>query len=158
MAVVTVLASCDKRYAYDNYRSVDVDGWNRSDTLDFNVGKVPAGVYDMSIGFRATGDYPYKELGFDITCTVYSKVKKHDASADSLTFKSIHKRVKCSVFDDEGRMTGKSGISSDDFNYRFDEISVRQGDSVVVSMTHGMNQEVMPGIMQVGLQLEPVGR
>ena len=30
---------------------------------------------------------------------------------------------------------------------------VGENDSVVVSVTHGMNQEVMPGLMQVGLQL-----
>ena len=147
-----VLVGCNIGYVYDRYRSVDVNGWNRADTLDFNVGRLPAGEYDLCVGFRATSDYPYKELGFDVDCTVYTK-HKTAAGKDSLSFREIHKREKCPVYDDAGRMVGRSGISCDDFSYRFGRLTVGENDSVVVSVTHGMNQEVMPGLMQVGLQL-----
>lgn len=143
LMIAVSLVACNWDKTYDNYRSVDVEGWNRSDTLDFNVGRIPQGDYEVSVGFRATSTYPFKELGFDISWTVYPSGK------------TTHKRVKCPIYDDSGKMVGKGGISSDDFIYRIGNISVGRADSVVVSVSHGMNQDIMPGITQVGIQLEP---
>lgn len=151
-SVVMALVACQSRFAYDHYRSVSIDGWNRTDTLDFVVGRIPSGNYDMSVGFRATSEYPYKELGFDITCSVYATGRNKPGKAPKA--KTIHKRVKCSVFNDNGQLAGRGGISTDDFIYSVGDLSVSNGDSVVVCIAHGMNQDVMPGITQVGLQLE----
>ena len=65
------MASCDEERAYDNYRALDIEGWNRTDTIGFNAGKIAPGAYDMCIGFRATSRYPFKELGFNVKWTVY---------------------------------------------------------------------------------------
>lgn len=138
------LAACNENVAYDHYRSVDVDGWDRDDTLDFVVGKIPAGNYNLCVGFRATSEYPYKELGLDVSYTT------------SANGKATHKRIKCNIFDQDGRLMGKNGISSNDFLYNVSNIKVNKGDSIVVSISHSMNQDLMPGLTQVGLQLQPI--
>lgn len=143
LAAISTFVSCGENYVYDHYRSVSVGGWNRADTLDFNVGKIPAGTYELLVGFRATSEYPYKELGIDVS---YST---------SPSSKPVHKRVKCVVFDDDGRLLGKNGISSNDFLYNVGTLTVGRSDSIVVSIAHAMNQEIMPGLTQIGLQLEP---
>lgn len=142
-AVIAGLVSCKGNHVYDSYRDIDYNGWNRADTLDFDVGKVPAGTYDICLGFRATTAYPYKELGFDLVWTTYPSGKVY------------RKSVKCNVFDDNGHMLGNSGISSDDFLFRVGTISIAKGDSTVFSVSHAMNQDVMPGLTAVGLQLLP---
>lgn len=143
MTAMLSVVSCGNDYAYDHYRSVNVTGWNRGDTLDFNVGKIPSGTYEMNVGFRATTEYPFKELGIDVSYVT------------SASAKIVHKRVKCGIFDNEGRMLGRSGVSTNDFIYRVGTLKVNPGDSVVISVAHAMNQEVMPGLTQVGVQLMP---
>lgn len=159
MAVIAVAAfafvSCESNYAYDHYRSVDIEGWNRNDTLDFDIGRLPRGTYDICIGFRATSSYPYRELGFDINSDIYKVGPKGKSKPATSPTRTVHKRVKCTVFDDEGRMVGKSGISADDFSYRVGSITLSENDSVVISVAHGMNQEIMPGLTQIGIQLMP---
>lgn len=135
--------SCDGNRVYDNYRAVDIEGWDRTDTIDFDAGRLPSGTYDMLVGFRATSSYPFKQLGLNLAWTVYPSGK------------SYHKTVKCSVFDDNGHMTGKSGISSDDFLYRVGSINIAKGDSVVFTVSHAMSMDDIPGLTTVGLQLTP---
>lgn len=137
------MASCDKERAYDNYRALDIEGWNRTDTIGFNAGKIAPGAYDMCIGFRATSRYPFKELGFNVKWTVYPSGK------------TFHKTVRCKVFDDDGHMSGSSGISADDFLYHIGSITVAKGDSVVFTVSHAMNMDDIPGLTTVGLQLSP---
>lgn len=141
-AALMMLSSCDSNLGYDRYRSVNVDGWNRADTLDFDAGRLTPGTYQMLVGFKATTTFPYKDLGINIDYTVYPAKK------------TVHKFIKCNVFDDSGHMTGNSGISADDFLFNIGNITVEQGDSVVFTVSHGMNQDDMPGITAVGLKLE----
>lgn len=135
------MSGCTGDKAYDNYRALDIEGWNRTDTVDFDAGKIVPGTYNMCIGFRATNDYPFKELGININWTVYPSGK------------SFHKTVRCKVFDDNGHLSGNSGISADDFLFHIGEITVAKGDSVVFTVSHAMNMDEIPGLTTIGLQL-----
>lgn len=143
VVAITGFASCNSGKAYDSYRSVDINGWDREDTIDFAAGHLPAGTYDISVGFRATEKYPFKELGLNIGWTTYPKNQ------------TLRKTVKCNVFDDNGHMTGNSGISTDDFLYRVGTVTVAGSDSLVITVSHAMNQDDMPGLTAVGVQLTP---
>lgn len=140
------LASCSNGKVYDNYRSTDIDGWNKGDTIDFNAGKLPEGSYEVCVGFRASEQYPYKELGLNVGWTVYPSNRYY------------RKTIKCNVFDDSGHMTGTSSVSTNDYLFSVTTITVNRGDSVVFSVGHAMNQDILPGLTAVGLQLIPIDK
>jgi gliding motility-associated lipoprotein GldH len=142
MAIVA-LTGCNNGRAYDRYRALDIEGWDRSDTVDFNTCRLTPGTYNMYVGFRATSSYPFRDLGININWTVYPSGK------------SFHKTVRCNVFDSTGHMSGRGGISSDDFLYHTGQITVAKGDSVVFTVSHAMNMDQIPGLTTIGLQLTP---
>lgn len=144
MAVAAVLSitSCEREYAYDHYNPTSVDGWDRTDTLYFTPGKLEAGLYEFNLGFRATEEYPYRELGLHIEWTVYPSKKQ------------TTKEIRCNVFDSNGRIEGKQSISSSDFICPVGEITINRGDSLVIAVTHCMNRMTMPGLTSVGVQLK----
>ncbi len=143
MMVIGTLTGCNNGRAYDRYRALDIEGWDRSDTVDFNASRLTPGTYDMYVGFRATSSYPFRDLGININWTVYPSGK------------SFHKTVRCNVFDNNGHMSGRGGISSDDFLYHTGQITVAKGDSVVFTVSHAMNMDQIPGLTTIGLQLTP---
>lgn len=139
--VASAFTSCDNGQSYDHYRSVDVRGWDQEDTLEFNTGKLQKGVYQLNVGFRATSSYPYKDIAFTLSGIAYPSGKK------------FYKKIKCGVFDNEGRMKGNSGISSNDYMYRVDNLNIDNCDSVRFIVVHNMNLAIIPGITDVGVQL-----
>lgn len=60
MMVIGTLTGCNNGRAYDRYRALDIEGWDRSDTVDFNASRLTPGTYDMYVGFRATSSYPFR--------------------------------------------------------------------------------------------------
>ena len=139
--MVMAISSCDSGMSYDHYNSVSVEGWNRTDTLHFSPGKLPSGNYAIDVGFRATEAYPYRELGLQIEWTVFPRGK------------NTTKKIKCEVFDSEGRMEGTQSVSSSDFLFHAGDVALRSGDSLAVTVTHCMNRDVMPGLTSVGIQV-----
>lgn len=135
-------ASCDDSRAYDSAQPVDVDGWERQDSLVYAVGRLPRGTYRMTLSFRATGSYPFRELGFTITTRRLPSGK------------TTTKRVKCAVFDDQGQPAGTRGISSNSYIYNVGTLTAQPTDSVTVTVTHDMIQTKIPGITGVGLTLK----
>lgn len=148
------MVSCDDSRTYDHFRSVDVRGWDRDDSLHFDAGKQHAGVCQLNIGFRATSAYPYKDVAFGIKWTVYQPVKmSHGKVVTYSQGKTYTRKIKCNVYDDDGRMLGNNGISSNDYLYKVGELSLHEGDSIAFTVYHDMNLAVIPGITDVGLQL-----
>ncbi len=144
LAAATALAatSCGGSRAYDSAQPVDVDGWEKDDAADFPIGRLPRGRYRMVLTFRATGSYPYRDLGFTITT-------RRLPSGRTTT-----RRVKCAVFDDQGQPAGTRGVSANSYIYNVGTLDAQPGDSIVVTLAHDMIQDDVPGITSVGLTLE----
>lgn len=62
IAVALALSSCNRQTIYSHYEPVDIDGWERSDTLWFYAGGLTEGCYNEQVGLRINGNYPFKDL------------------------------------------------------------------------------------------------
>lgn len=141
VAFAVLLASCDEVRKYDRYRGVSVHGWDREDSLTFDTSPLQRGDYQMNIGIRATQLYPFKDLGLTLNWTVYPSRKEY------------HKELKYPLFDNDGRLGGRNGISNSEFLFYATDLHVNKGDSLHITITHNMNQQVIQGITDVGVQL-----
>ena len=62
-AVLVMLAACNRRLVYDKYVSTPVVGWEKNDTLSFEVSPVDsAASYQSYLGLRITDAYPFTAL------------------------------------------------------------------------------------------------
>ena len=64
VAVVTLaLPACDGGVVYDEYRPTQIEGWEKNDTLVFDVARLRhGGRYSQEIGLRINALYPFTRL------------------------------------------------------------------------------------------------
>ena len=63
MVAVFVLASCFQRTVYDEYAHTPIAGWEKNDTLSFEIPPIlTTGYYQENLGLRITGAYPFTGL------------------------------------------------------------------------------------------------
>ena len=60
--------------------------------------------------------------------------------------------IDCDLISEEGGIEG-DGISFFQYQFSIRDLSLHQGDSIHVSLTHNMKREIMPGVADVGLRL-----
>jgi gliding motility-associated lipoprotein GldH len=139
VAVLAATASCDRKKVYDKYVSAPLSGWERNDTVNFNVPPVKqGGNYSMSINLRTDNSYPFTA----ITVVVNRKVLPSGwLRADTL---------KCKLMDRGGHSLGK-GINLYQYSFSLPSHHLDAGDSLHVSVNHNMMREILPGIADVGL-------
>ena len=57
------LASCKDSLVYDSYSHTPIAGWEKNDTLTFDIPPLAmAGYYQEQLGLRITGAYPFMGL------------------------------------------------------------------------------------------------
>lgn len=89
MVAVFVLASCFQRTVYDEYAHTPIAGWEKNDTLSFDIPPIlTTGYYQESLGLRITGAYPFTGLTLIVDQTIYPANKQEDR---------IEKPIPCSA-------------------------------------------------------------
>ncbi len=137
----TVLPSCNERRVYDRYEHTPLSGWEKNDTLRFDIPRLTAdGVYSTSLGLRATVSYPFVGL----TLIVEQRLLPADT-----TFTDT---VRCELTDARGKTRGK-GLSCYQFRFPLREMRLSKGDSLHIRVRHDMKREMLPGISDVGISL-----
>jgi gliding motility-associated lipoprotein GldH len=134
-----VMAACGGSVVYDEYQHTAVSGWEKIDSLMFGVPRVTApGTYDLNLGLRINGLYPFLKLTLIVDQTVFpSRVTTSDT-------------LNCSLIDKHGNPETK-GISSYQYTFPVKKVVLQSGDSLHISVRHDMKREVMPGISDVGI-------
>ena len=62
-AIVHILSACSGSTVYDEYAHTPIAGWEKNDTLSFEVSPLlEPGHYKQSLGLRITGAYPFMGL------------------------------------------------------------------------------------------------
>ena len=136
-----LLSACNDGRVYDTYRHVDVEGWERNDTLKFSIGVSQSGLYSLNIGMRTNTSVPFQTLSMVMTRSQKSEPKQHSDT------------VSCNIVDREGKLLGRNGISSNEVRYHVRDIAMADSDSLFVCISHCMRRESLPGLTEVGLQL-----
>lgn len=140
LAVAWGFVSCDRAIVYYHYEHAPVAGWDKNDTLLFDVSPLTAGSYMEQIGLRINGDYPFTSLCLVIKQTILPSGYVH---SDTLN---------CSLADKDGVKKG-TGLSYYQYLFHFNTLRLHDGDSLHISVRHNMKREMMPGVSDIGISL-----
>lgn len=142
ISVVAVsLSACDNDTVYDKYNHTPITGWEKNDTLFFNVpAQKENGRYRQEIGLRTNAAYPFTGLTLVVEQTVEPG---HRQFTDTLD---------CRLSDDKGNILGQ-GISYFQYNFILSDVELFEGDSLHVCVRHIMKREILPGISDIGLKM-----
>ncbi len=146
----SLLSSCKDALVYDQFTHTPIAGWEKNDTLSFEIPPLAAsGYYQEQLGLRITGAYPFMGLTLIVEQTIYpDKDKKWEKSVKVDT-------IQCDLIDKNGVTKGQ-GISYYQYNFPINVYHISEKDSIHVTVRHDMKREILPGISDIGLKLSRV--
>ena len=142
LTVALALAGCNRQTVYHHYEKASVDGWERNDTLVFNVSPASSdAVLQEEVQLRINNKYPFMGLSLIVEQTTFpSNVRRVDT-------------LNCHLIDKKGGVEGK-GINYVQYGFYLTDISVSEGDSLSIALHHNMKREILPGIIDLGIRLD----
>ena len=136
-----IMASCKGNTVYDKYEHTPVSGWEKNDTIVFQVPKATvAGDHQATLMLRTNDSYPFRNLAL----IVEQKV----SPAETIYTDTL----KCTLTDEQGNNNGQ-GLSYHQFTFPIRTVPLAVGDSLTVRVRHDMKREELPGISDVGYSL-----
>lgn len=140
-AMLIMIAACNRRLVYDKYVSTPVAGWEKNDTLSFEISPVDsAASYQSYLGLRITDAYPFTALTLIVEQHVYPR--------DEIKIDTVH----CQLTDNRGNATG-NGLSYHQYKFPITLMQLQHGDSIHVRVRHDMKREILPGVSDIGMSL-----
>ena len=141
LIILIILSACNEKIAYDKYNHTPIAGWEKNDTLSFDISHIAKeGRYHSDLGLRINGAYPFMRLSLIVEQTVYpDKRVKIDT-------------INCRLIDENGIAKGQ-GVNYYQYNFPVSELYLKQGDSIHVNIRHDMQREILPGISEIGFML-----
>lgn len=141
VVAVMAICSCDEATIYDSYRHVNVEGWERGDTLVFDMKPVArSGDYAEALGVRLDGNYPFTQLSVVVEQTILP------------SYTMLRDTVICDITTDNGTPKGH-GLNIYQHIVPIGSISLSEGDSLHIVVHHGMRRELLKGISEVGIRI-----
>lgn len=156
MALITLVAcfltACHTDTRYHVYQTIPgVDGWNKSDSLVFHLpANFPKGEYQLEVGLRNTGGYPYRDIWLSVTRIEEDSLLV--CSTDTLHFY---------LADEDGRWAQEGaigGLYQQTFLCETPVIFAKDSVNRSFRMTHLMKRNPLPGISDAGIRLFFTGR
>lgn len=169
-ACLVSLSACTGNKVYDHYEHTPIAGWDKVDTLSFDVPALQdSGRYATNLGLRINDAFPFQSLTLIVEQSVFPtsivSPKKTMATGQINPFAKEVKAKRivgqptnyvdtltCSLFDRKGAVEGQ-GISYYQYHFRVSELALHQGDSIHITVRHDMKREIMPGIADVGISI-----
>ena len=146
MAATCMLPSCNQSTVFDMYAHTPIAGWEKNDTLSFDIPPLEmGGYYQQSLGLRITGAYPFMGLTLIVQQNIYHNKQKIESECKTDT-------VNCQLIDKNGVTKGQ-GISYYQYNVPINLYQMHQGDSIHISIRHDMKREILPGISDIGIKM-----
>ena len=148
MAVV-LLASCDGT-VYHRFEQVASAGWAASDTLSFMyegdalVSADAAMAVEVQLRYAAT--YKYKDVAVRVET---SKPGGEVLSVDTLC---------CAIYDDDGRRLGSTAGTVFQNGSSAVVLPASCTDTLLLKVSHIMDEEILSGIFDLGVRLTSVKR
>lgn len=145
LTLLLIFASCTNDIVFFNYSSTSPDGWEKNDTVTFNVPPVrERGHYSAMLGLRVNNSYPFQSITLIVEQTIYSKSRSIRLTRDTVT---------CHITTEDGTITGQ-GL----YIYQYDQPlhlapALAAGDSLHYAIRHNMRRNILPGVSDVGIRL-----
>lgn len=150
--VVVTLASCDNDTIYYHYEHAAVSGWEKNDSLTYDVPSVVRpGDYSAMVGIRVDGKYPFQTLSLIVEQTIFCNA---DAEGKRKRYKSHDaEMISCRINNSNGTPAGR-GTSYIQYEVPLTmTASLAPGDSIHYTVRHNMKRSILPGIADVGIKL-----
>ena len=142
VCIVMGISSCDTHTPYYHYAHTPIDGWEKNDTLQYNVEPLKiGGEYLTTVGLRINGAYPFRKLYLIMEQVIHPSLQHR---TDTICFDVTSK---------EGRFTG-NGISYFQYTVPVCKEILQEKDSIHIIIRHAMKRDILPGISDVGVKLE----
>lgn len=139
--VTATVSSCDMNTVFHQYQHTPLSGWEKNDTLHFDVPPLwDSGSFQQIIGLRINQDFPFTSLSLVVEQKISPGFRYH---VDTL---------KCQFLGSDANLQGQ-GVSYYQFNYLLRNIDLRRGDSIHVTIRHAMKREILPGISDIGFKI-----
>lgn len=141
VALVLVAVGCDSVTAYDRYAHTPLSGWEKNDTLTFDIPAMTGnGTYHEEVGLRVNGAYPFQQL-----CVVVEQqlLPRGYRRADTLNMV---------LQDADGHVHGR-GVNYYQYHFPLANMQLNRGDSLHVTIRHNMKREILTGVSDVGFRL-----
>lgn len=136
-----LLTACDVNTVYFRYDHTPVQGWEKNDTLTFDVQPLERpGYYSTTIGLRINDSYPFTSLVLVMEKTVYPNRR---IETDTIV---------CRFTDKEGN-SHRQGTSYYQYSFEAGTSQFAPGDSLHVTIRHCMKRDILPGISDIGIRL-----
>lgn len=139
--VCLALSACTDGVVFDTYRHVHLAGWDKADTLFYDVPPMrKAGHYVQTVNMRVNDSFLFTGVTLVIDRTVEPE---HRTYSDTL---------KCQLADNKGNTLGQ-GVNYYHSEFTVSEFDLAEGDSLHIGVRHIMKRETLPGIADIGLRL-----
>ena len=139
--LLSVLSACNRKLVYDRYLSTPISGWEKNDTLSYDIRPVSGtDTYDMWLGLRTSEAYPFTAITLIVEQHIYPK--------DTI----VNDTVNCKLTDRHGNASG-TGVNFHQYRFPITELQLQDGDSIHIRVRHAMKREILPGISDVGISL-----
>lgn len=139
--LLLVLSACNRKLVYDRYLSTPISGWEKNDTLSYDIRPVSGtDTYDMWLSLRTSEAYPFTAITLIVEQHIYPK--------DTI----VNDTVNCKLTDRHGNASG-TGVNFHQYRFPVTELQLQDGDSIHIRVRHDMKREILPGISDVGISL-----
>lgn len=135
--------ACDTRTVYHEFRSLPASGWERGDTLTYEVQVTDSALaYRLFVEVRNSNSYPYRNLPLSLL-----REAPDSTGATLDTFQLM-------LADSTGiwRGTGWGGLYLSLFSCR--EVEILRPGIYRFKLVHRLPDDKLPGITDVGIRLE----
>ena len=144
VCIVMGFTSCDTNTPYYHYAHTPIDGWEKNDTLRYDVQPLKkGGEHQITVALRLNGAYPFRKLYLIMEQDIYPRLQY---KTDTICFDVTSK---------EGRFTG-NGISYYQYTVPVCREHFIENDSIHITLRHAMKRDILPGISDIGIKLERI--
>ncbi|WP_071144850.1 gliding motility lipoprotein GldH [Bacteroides ihuae] len=143
IALLLFFTSCDNKTVYHSFLHIPETGWQKKDTLSFNIEIKDSMTYvHLSAEVRNLSNYPYKNTFLSIS---------HNLQ-DSTTWKTD--TLELSLADNEGKWLGKGWGNLYQTSLLIGTVLVVHPGKYSVRISHEMKDNALLGINDVGVLVE----
>ncbi len=139
--ITLTLAACTEGTLLHCYKPLPADGWDRRDTICFDV---PEAETDISgtlfVGLRTTANIGIRDIVIAV-----------EQTGETLSRSRVD-TIRYALTDAEGKaLTG--GVNTHQYETQHIPFHIQKGQSCTVRIHHLMTREVIPGFTEVGIRI-----
>jgi len=142
---IMLFISCvNSNTLFHEYTAIHNEEWYYDDSLHFEIDSVVTGGNLTTIlEFRTSAKYPYRNISIVMEQSLRNG-NKH-----------TQKTIAYEIIDSKGRKNGE-GITYMTHQIPFCTMNVNTGDTIDINIKHNMQDNMLPGITDVGVLIEKI--